>query len=140
MGKEKKSIYQYSEDGKFLQQYESQTEVLNKYKMTKGNLFGQGKYAKNYRKLNDNTYISPERLGRDKIRLIVRIDNCPFCNIQYKNSKKVEVYNLLGEKIAEFKNPTVLEKLTGKDTTTTLHRATRHSETTKDNLIYKYKN
>ena len=139
MGREKKPIYQYSEDGKFLQEYESITQLREKYKITKGNMFGQGEYERNYRKLPDGTYISTERLGRDGVKKIVRIDSCEFCTTKYKTSKIVEVYNLLGEKLAEFNSLATLCKMTNKPQATLFHRGKNQSKTTADNLIYKFK-
>lgn len=137
-GREKQKQYQYSKEGKFLKEYESLAKVLEKYNKSKGNFYGE----KSYRLMEDETIICQNRPGREAIKRIYRIENCPFCNTLNKNSKIIEVYNLLGRKIAEFESLELVCKMTGVDQSTVFSRATKGNKTLTKNgndLIYKYK-
>ena len=137
----KQKIYQYDTNGKFLKTYESKSELLKSYSMTKGNLFG----GKEYRRLPDNTYVTFKRIGRDRIVNLVRIDNCPYCHKSDPRSRTVEVYNLRNEKIAEFDSISTCAKMTGFNHSIILRQCnnpkTSHFRKTAPtgNLIFKFK-
>lgn len=136
-GKPKQKQYQYSSEGKFIKEFTSLSEVFEKYNLKKGNFYG----GKDYRLMPDNTYISHYRIGREKLKKQVRIDTCAYCNIEYSTSKKIEVYNLKKEKIAEFRNLAIATKLTNLSASTIIQSALRNSTIchTTNNLTFKYK-
>lgn len=138
-GLAKQKQYQYSKDGKFLKEYESLSSVNEKYKLTKGNFYS----GRNYRRMDDNTWICSERLGRNAIIKLERIYNCPFCSKKDRSSMKkpLEVYNLLGEKIAEFSSGYIFNKMTGLPLGTISNRANSKKKQIRreNNLIIKFK-
>jgi len=136
-GREKTKMYQYNSNGKYLRSYESQSEVRQKYfskDIGKRPLLLEG-YR--YGLLPDNTYISNYRIGRDKLLKQEKIRNCPFCH-KDKRSRKFSVYNLIGEKIAEFSSQLVATKLLNIPQTTISYRLNHNSFSSNDNLIFKY--
>ena len=138
-GYPKQKQYQYNPDGSFVRDYESKSKVCDEYGLKKGNFYN----SLNYRKLSDGTYIVPKRVGRQAIVKIHKIENCKFCNTNTtKRSKPVEVYNLLGEKLAEFTNIGIMEKMTNLDGATIHNQAnSKHKSLPKqtNSLIFKYK-
>jgi hypothetical protein len=136
-GLPKQKQYQYSAEGKFLREFDSLTEVIKQYNFTKGNFYG----GKDYKLMSDGTYISHYRIGREKLKKQIRINNCKYCNVEYSTSKGIEVYNLKNEKIAEFRNLAIAIKLTNISASTIVHSASRNSKGchTTNNLTFKYK-
>tara|TARA_R110000868_G_scaffold177798_3_gene416923 strand:+ start:3714 stop:4136 length:423 start_codon:yes stop_codon:yes gene_type:complete len=137
-GRPKQKQYQYSKEGKFLKEYDSLTNAENAYKLTKGNFYS----GKEYRLMPDETFICNRRVGRDAIIKFYRIEKCPFCKKNDKRSKTIEVFNLLGEKLAEFNSLATLGKMTGKNIVTIFSRTStgnKYLSKNGDDLIYKYK-
>lgn len=142
-GREKVKLYQYSNKGMYLQEYESMTEVRKKYyEDTQYPMFVKESnktrhIVRDYHKLPDNTYIAKYKIGRDKLLKLLKIDNAPYTRVDPR-SKIVEVYNLLGKKIANFASITIASGISNIDQVTLQHRCERKSEG-RDGLIYKYK-
>jgi len=122
-GREKKQIYVYSlKDGSFVESFETQTECLKKHfpkDISKRPLLIHSfriATSKNKEKqtikfgINENFMFFEERIYRDDVVFLFRIYNSEYCKKE-KESKEIEVFNLLGEKIAEFKNLRLLTKL-----------------------------
>jgi|GEM_PF-6041379 hypothetical protein len=111
-GREKIKCYQYDSNGKYLGKYNSVSELRRKYfNKHKGKtpLF----ISKNYHVLPDNTVATLERLGRDEVKRIFKIHHNPLLkkyNTKY-NATPIEIYDILGNKIAEFKNKSCAEEL-----------------------------
>ena len=143
-GKQKVKLYQYSDKGIYLQEFESLTQVRKVYyNDTKYPMFvNEGNktrhIVRDYHKLPDNTYIAKYKIGRDKLLKLLKIDSAPYTRVDPR-SKIVEVYNLLGKKIANFASITIASGMSNIDQTTLQHRCERKSEG-RDGLIYKYKN
>ena len=125
MGKEKVKVYQYNKDGKFIKEWDSQTELRSKYYSK-----NKGKYPifrKDFRPkdlvefnisiLPDETLVSDEKIGRIGIlKFIKRYENS-YINRQARSGKysdnRINIYDLDNNKIAEFKDIDICSKLTG---------------------------
>jgi hypothetical protein len=109
-GRPKQRIYQYDIDGKFIQMYNSISEVKLKY-------FNNTQYPifqsnKEYEFLEDS-YFFKEKVGREKVRETHAIENSRF--ISKKKLIKafpIEVYNLKGELLATFTSEFAMTVLT----------------------------
>lgn len=114
-GRPKQVRYQYSKDGKFLNQFDSETDVRKKYYSNdkgKRPLFGTKGYIKEYHILPDNTFLTKERIGRTGIREInKRIDSKLFLDID-NNDTKIKVFNLDNKIIASFVSIKIASKMT----------------------------
>lgn len=139
-GRLKQKQYQYSKEGKFLREFESLSEVVGYYNLKKG-LFYQNEDK--VKRMDDNTWICQNRIGREAIVKLEKIYNCPYCTSDWSTQKPIEIYNLLGKKLAEFNSFATFEKMTGIPRTTALCRANSGNKTlpkTKENtLVIKYK-
>lgn len=136
-GLPKQKQYQYSKEGKFIKEFESLTEVVEKYGKTKGKFYTTGLQ----KRMNDGTWICQTRVGKKEIMKLEKIYNCPFCIEGNYHKKPIEVYNLVGEKIAEFNSASTFEKMTGISRTTAQAKAAYGNKTLpkSNNLIIKYK-
>lgn len=135
-GRPKQEVFQYDADGKYIRKYNSQSEVREKYfsdDLGKRPLFN---VVTPYQEMPDGTYIAPYRIGRDKLREAIRLYNCPYCK-KHVAHRPVYVYNLIGEKIAEFSNIRVASLMTGIDYATITHRVKNGKHHT-DNLLFTY--
>lgn len=143
-GRPEKPAYQYTAEGKFVKKWNNHSEMRKHYfsdEVGKRPFYYNnrtGKYDGSYSCLPDGTYISHYRIGRDKLMEQVKIDKCTFCRHNSKE-KALEVFNLIGEKMAEFSSVKVAHLMTGIDETTLLHRCQHEFKHNSDNLIYKYK-
>ena len=101
--------------------------------------------SNSYFKTPANTFVANYRIGKDKLLKQERINNCPFCNYKGQvQEKPFEVFNLKGEKIAEFKNAFIASKMLNisqKTIWTRLNYSTSKIKETpnRDNLEFKYK-
>lgn len=110
MPRAKQKVYQYNSNGKFLKEFESQSEVRKIYfSEVKGKrpIMRNGKYEI----LPDNTVISHLRLGREIVKNIIKYNNNPYLNIGYKNDP-IKVLNLNKKVIARFASINIASKLT----------------------------
>lgn len=108
---DKKKVYEYDKDGKFLCEYESHTEFCSKYYGKNRPLF-QGK--KEYAVTPKGTYISYYKIGRENLRRILRIENSKYVP-HYELRREIECFNIAGEKIATFRSALMASRLTGID-------------------------
>lgn len=142
MGKEKQPQYQYDtkeNDYKYLRKFDSLSEVFKVFGKTKGNFYE----GREYRVMENGTIVSNYRIGRDKLRKLERIRNCKLCTKNEPNSKEIEVFNLRGEKVAEFKSLTHAELISGVSSTTIYSQCKNKSNTcwTRGdiNLLFRFK-
>ncbi len=98
-GKPEKKIYVYDSTGKYLYTFKNQTECTDYYGLKKGDLFG----GKDYRLMSDGNYICSYRIGRDELKKRLIIDNNKFCK-QLPKDNPVELFNILGDRIGEFRS------------------------------------
>jgi hypothetical protein len=110
-GKPAIKIFQYSNEGKYIKTFNSISEIHREY-------FNDSKYpffvgVQNIlEKLPDNTIICKERLGRDKIKAILRRLSNPFIlKDDRSNSNEIEVLNVDKIVIATFFNISMASKL-----------------------------
>ena len=134
-GRPKVKVYQYNNIGEYMREYETMSEVFNKYfDGKKGDLF----HGKEYRELPDGTFVSYYRIGREGLRQQRRIDENKYCFDQATH-KPFSIYNLKGEKISSFKSVYHASLLTGMFHTAINGRLThRKGHHTKDGLIFKW--
>jgi hypothetical protein len=149
MPRQKIKVYQYDKQGKYLRTYDSMREVTMKYfnnphyPLFENKIHIGGEIKKRiYDILPDDTYVVKKRIGRDKLLMEVKIDNDIYCKT-YKADKPVEVFNLLGQKVAEFANIRVAESLTNIDRSTLDSRLKsvnkKVNKLNSDHLEYRYK-
>lgn len=106
-GRPSKKVYVYDgETGKYLRFFETQKECTDYYGLSKGNLFS----GKDYRLMPDGNYICSYRIGRDDLFKQILIDNNKFCK-KLPNDYSVEIFNIIGEKIGEFRSARELIEL-----------------------------
>lgn len=144
-------VFTYTSTGEYLQTFDSIQEFRQKYYSNDTGLrpiFRHKELGFEYH-FNEKEKIVAvlERIGRDKIKRIVAIHNSEYCKKEDKTNKKppVQVFNLRGELIAEFKNQRLLTKLMPHISQSTLtHQLTKSknkfSKTyTPVGLFFKYK-
>jgi hypothetical protein len=110
-GRPKKRVYEYDRNGKFLRTYDSQQEVFDAYyEGKKRPLIREGK---EFAVTPAGTYVSNYRIGREKLRVLNRIENSKY--VAQANEKRVpeDCYNLAGERIASFRSVCMASRLTG---------------------------
>jgi len=140
-GRAKIKVTQYSSKGKYLRTYESQQEIRDLYyNSNKLPLTFQrkGKEYKQFHLLPDGTYVCAGRGGREALLKQIKLSSAPYLE-EYRNSKVVELYNLLDKKIANFRSLSVASGLTGIDISTLYSRCDKESKFPKDGLIFKFK-
>lgn len=127
MPKAKQKIYQYSPAGKFIKEYESQSEVRKKYF---SNDIGVRPIIRNneYEILPDNSIITKKRVGKAAVKNIWKVANNPFIKLGYNNDA-VNVYNLKEVLIAKFASIKIASLLTNIPTSTIYSQV--YSSTTK---------
>ena len=141
-GRKPIKCYEYDPDGKYLREFESYQHVRNTYfpeDTGKRPLF---KSKKDYLKLSNGNFIANYRIGQSNLKKLERIRTCKYCSTNKNiNNTAVEVFNLKGEKIAEFKNFYIASLMTGIDKTVLWSRLNSKSTITpnRDNLEFKYK-
>lgn len=141
-GRDKIPMFHYSKDGKFLTKFESTKEVLEKYYgRTTGYLLTP---SESYKQLPDGTFICRTRMGREKLRKTVSIDNSIYCKT-FKNNNPIEVYNLKNECIATFSCAGIASAMTGVHMSTILNslgevrKRTKAHGTPSSGLSFRYK-
>lgn len=140
-GRPKMKMYEYDNNGKFIQIYETQQDVFNKYyKGRKRPLLREGK---EYGILPNGHYICDKQIGRDRIQKIQRIEGSKYVARASEKKRPVAVYNLAGEKIATFRSIYMASVLTNIDYTSIQHSARATPKTKKKftrnlELIFRY--
>ena len=144
-GKPKIKCYEYDSNYKYLGEYESVQEVRNKYfsnDLGKRKLFESGK--DDYYKLDNGNFIANYRVGGYNLSKLERIKDCVYCSTN-KNieNKEIEVFNLKGEKIAEFKNVYIASRICNIPHSTLSQRLNpknnKRNKVNKDNLDFRFK-
>lgn len=143
-GHEKIKLYHYDNNGKFLKEFESISDLRKKYfnkELGKRPLCRSKRWELfNYDVLPDNTYYSNYRIGREKLLKLERVVNSPYCFNQATDKIEVEMYNLLNEKIALFKNIHIASLVTKLSKTTIYHSCNEGKNMPKGDLYFKYAN
>lgn len=145
-GREKKPLYLYDNDGYFIKEYESQSDFMREYYpndingrplfVPTKNKYSRGNYG--YDLLKDGNFICKTRLGREKLRKYEFIVNSIYC--KNLKSEPIEVFNLAGDKIAEFINYNLASKMLNIDASTIWKQVNYKTDSkTKRDLIFKLK-
>ncbi len=142
-GREKQKLFLYDKNGKYLKSYESQQDLRNEYFPSEENkrpLFNSKKWKHfKYDVLPDGCFYSNYRIGRENLLKFERISNSKYCFNNAKHDKPVEVFNLLHEKIGEFKSSYFAHLLTG-ETLVTIYRDCKTGKgEPKSHYYFKYK-
>jgi len=110
-GREKVKVYLYDSKGKYIKSYEHISEFAVENNISK-TVFSN-KTAGEIQQLENGNIASLNKIGRQGVRDFLRYRNSPYTSTyrgrkisegSYNGKCKVEVYNLDGEKVAEFKN------------------------------------
>ena len=120
-GKIKKKVFVYTKFGYFIQEFESQLDFLKFYydNNNRGLVF---KYSQKFETIDniletirygifDEFFAFEKRMNRKDILFLQEIHNSEFCKKIDLRKKEIEVFNLCGEKIAEFKSLRLLSKM-----------------------------
>jgi len=112
-GRTKQPVYIYNYKGAFLEKLESKTEYVQKYFNKSRNSAGNVYFNKYGVTLIDEQFVATnERIGRDKIKQLIKISTSAYCNLNNKDTRTIKAYNLLGKEIASFKGIAVASKMT----------------------------
>lgn len=109
-------VYEYTMEGKYVGQYDCINDYRNKYypeDTGKRPLFVNRVENIDYDLSPNNTIVFKQRVYRDHIKFYLKIINSLYCNFNKTDTRKVELYNLKGEVLAEFKNLNVAKHLLG---------------------------
>lgn len=125
-GRPKVKMYEYDVKGKFVQEYETQTDVFEKYyEGKKRPLVREGK---EYGLLPNGHYICEKRIGRNRIEQLQRIENSKYVPHRKEKLGKIACYNLKGQKIAVFRSLHIASVLTGISRNTILSSAAQRED------------
>jgi len=122
-GRESKEVYLYDTDGKYLRKFVSISEFARTFQLDE-NLFSnqRGIYAPDVFEFEDGRVAALYRIGKIGINKYRQYKNSPYTKAyrgrrvsesKVERLKKVYVYNLDGELIAEFKSAFFACKLMG---------------------------
>lgn len=131
-GRAKQKVYQYDAQGKFIQEFESETSAAIRYYGSKRPLF----QTKDYH-LTINTILVKEKIGRDNVKKLFRKINSPFITIR-ADEKPVECLNLNNEVIATYKGAHIASLLSNVPKTTIYHQL-ETGRYAKHDLFFRYK-
>ena len=111
-------VYQYDENGKYIQSYNCTNDVRRKYYREAAYPMFRDQRSRILHKLPDGTYLCRSRIGRDNIKLEVTRMNNDFITFGLNgHDEPIQMINLDGVVIAEFKNVYLASKLLGMTTT-----------------------
>jgi len=113
-GKEKIKIYHYDKRGNYIKTFESLSELRKEYyphDIGKRPLFNSLKWKKfEYDTLEDGTFYSNYRIGREKLFKLERIYNSELC-MKFDLNQPIIMYNLLNKPVASFNNKYVAAEI-----------------------------
>lgn len=114
-GRTKEKVFVYHLDGTFYKKFDSMSEYGKFFNMPKNSLIVA---TKGYNIIDDYYIATKDRLGKQKIRDIIKYENSPYVGDGLKRAEstskqgEVKMYNLDGELIAWFKSHHFMKKLT----------------------------
>ena len=140
-GRDKIKCYSYDNDGNYLRSYNSLAEARDVYH---SDILGKVPMFPNneeYMIMPNGDFLSRYRIGKLKLLKLERIRKCPYCSYNKSIDKnEIEVFNLKGEKIAEFKNAHIASKLLNINRSTLWARINSTTNIpSRDNLFFKVK-
>lgn len=136
-------VYQYDNEGKFLKTFNSMSEVRVQYfpnDIGKRPLFGSRDYIKDYTILNDNTLISLNRIGRQKVKFLFKLHDNKYVPKKKIIKQEIECYNLAGDLLGTFTSIFAASILCNIPFAMVHKQLNRNTGTGQNrNLIFKYK-
>lgn len=133
-GKAKQKVYQYTAQGKFIQEFESETSAAIRCYGSKRPLF----QTKDYH-LTINTILVKEKIGRDAVKKLFRKINSPFITTR-SDDKIIECLNLNNEVIATYKGLHIASLLSNVAKATIFNQLKNNKcSHTNIDLIFRYK-
>ena len=141
-GRQPIPVYQYTAEGKYMTEWACMADVRRHYynKQEGKKPFFQdakGGYTAKYNELPDGTYRTKSRIGREGLLKLLKWDKGICCKDCAEEKKVVEIYNLKGKKVANFRNPYVASQLL-QISAGNIDRRCQNKYTHGD-LIFKYK-
>jgi len=116
-GKKPKKIFEYTPNGKYVQTFETMSDCRRvHFSHIRGKIpiLRLEKLGTKYTILENGNILVKERIGRDKIKFLLRVDKSEYCtNLIETDYNPIEVYNLEGVLLLEARNMNVLTKMTG---------------------------
>jgi hypothetical protein len=111
-------VYQYDENGKYIQSYNCTNDARSKYYGNAAYPMFRDQRSDKLHKLPDNTYLCRTRLGRDNVKFEVARMHNDFSLFGLKElNEPMQILNLDGVVIAEFRNVYLASKLLNIPTT-----------------------
>lgn len=147
-GKSAITIYEYDLEGVYIRRYSSIAELRKKYYPDdNGNrpLFIKNIKGVDY-EIFYNTICFKQRVFRDDVVYYVKMINSKLCNLRNpKDDRPVEMFNIKGEKIAEFINSSAAFALVGEETLgsnfyTSLKRGNYSKKRFQKDFYFQFKN
>ena len=144
-GKKPIKIYQYEGTGKCVRNYASLADcraVLWPDIKGKKPILVLERLGLRYSRTPTGGYVFEQRVPRDVVQHIKRIENSIYCNkVITAREKVIQVYNLEGTLLLEARNINVLVKMTGVDEVTVLNQLARKGpmRSKSSGFFYKYK-
>lgn len=141
-GRPKIKVYEYQQDGKFVETYECMNDARRKYwPADKGQrpLFKNGNYTYDFVKLPNGNVLVQNRVGRDNIKVMIKRANSPWIDESHDN-KYIQVLNMDKKVIATFKNIRIASTMTN-ISQATIHHSLNDSKGCigKSGLLFQYK-
>lgn len=137
-GKQKIKCYKYNFNGNYIRKYESYSEVikLEFERESVGKLFKSNKDFI----IKNESFIANYRMGKTEVLKQKRISECKYCNLNtFKTDKQVEVFNLLGKKLATFETENICSIMLNIPLVTVWARLRNTgNKVNKDNLLFKH--
>lgn len=137
-------VYKYDLSGKYLETYDNIADFRRQHfpnDVGVRPMFTKQVRNTKYMIIGD-TIALLERPGREMIKFIIAVHNSDFCKASDNtDTRAVEVYNLLGEKIAEVKNKRLAGRLFCVPYNTIVSQilSTKKKSLNKTGLYFKYK-
>jgi hypothetical protein len=144
-GKKPIKVYQYEDTGKYVRNFASLSDcraVLWPEIKGKKPILVLERLGLRYSKTPTGGYVFEQRVPRDTIQHIRRIENSIYCSKVITDREKIiQVFNLEGTLLLEARNINVLVKMTGVDDVTVLNQLAGKGpmKSKSSGFFYKYK-
>jgi hypothetical protein len=138
-GRQKIKVHLYDDNGAYLRSFETIEDFRESYypnDIGKRPIFTHSEFGMDYHYIkNLNLIALKERPGREMIRKIVAIHRSPYCRKQDLVANPIELINLRGDVIAEFKTQNLLLKLMPELCQSTVTQHLKYNMTKKINSL-----
>lgn len=113
-GRAPHKVFEYDLEGNYIQSYDNIHLVRAKYypdDLGTRPIFVKQELGEDYHITAIGTILVKNRIGRDNIKFLLRRVQSEYSYLSLWEDRPVEVYNIRGEKLAEFPNALVCAKL-----------------------------